>query len=171
MDQNPALQHWAAYRTPSVVDEIIQLQAYPKPLRQLLIKNLGHHKPTMLITNQMNRSPHQLIDQYVRRMVIENVISDAINFFHMDALSSAVPMRINVDVQLTVMASVLYRLLGARVGQGYEKAEARTLHRDLVRHTGKVMISSDKILVQVRARAKDSYLIAAKYPELQQKIP
>ena len=160
-----------AYRTPSVVDETAKLRAYPKPIRQLLVKNLGHDKPTVLITNQMKRSPRQLIDRYARRMVIENVISDAIDFFHMDALSSAVPMRINVDVQLTVMASVLYRLMGVRVGQGYEKAEARTLYRDLMRHTGKVTITQNEILVQLRARAKDSYLIAAGYPELHQKIP
>lgn len=160
-----------AYRTPSVVDETVKLRAYPEPLRQLLVKNLGHDKPTVLITNQMKRPPNQLIDRYARRMVIENLISDAIDFFHMDALSSAVPMRINVDVQLTVMASVLYRLLGARVGNGYEKAEARTLFRDLTRHAGKVTITQNEIIVQMRARAKDNYLIAAGYPELRQKIP
>ncbi|MCY4673935.1 MAG: hypothetical protein OXD43_09280, partial [Bacteroidetes bacterium] len=74
-------------------------------------------------------------------------------------------------VQLTVMASVLYRLMGVRVGQGYEKAEARTLYRDLMRHTGKVTITQNEILVQLRARAKDNYLVAAGYPELHQKIP
>ena len=160
-----------AYRTPSIVEETVKLRAYPKPLRQLLVKNLGHDKPTVLITNQMERPPSQLIDRYARRMVIENVISDAIDFFHMDALSSAVPMRINVDVQLTVMASVLYRLLGARVGKGYEKAEARTLFHDLARHAGKVTITHNEVIVQMRARAKDNYLIAAGYPDLKQNIP
>ena len=153
------------------MDEIVKLRAYAKPIRQLLVKNLGHDKPTILITNQMKRSPRQLIDRYAQRMVIENVISDAIDFFHMDALISAVSMRINVDVQLTVMASVLYRLMGGRVAQGYEKAEARTICRDLMRHTGKVTITQNKILVQLRAQAKDNYLIAAGYPELHQKIP
>ncbi len=160
-----------AYRSPSVVDETVELRNYPKPLRQLLVKNLGHDKPTILITNQMERPASKLIDRYARRMVIENVISDAIDFFHMDALSSAVPMRINVDIQLTVMASVLYRLLGVRVGHGYEKSEARTLYRDLVKHNGNVTITQDEILVQLRARAKTNYLIAAGYPELRQRIP
>ena len=45
---------------------------------------------------------------------------------------------------MTVMASVLYRLLGVRVGQGYEKAEARTLYRNLVRHSGKITITEKK---------------------------
>ncbi len=159
------------YRNPSVVDETAHLRDYPDPIRQLLVKNLGHDKPTVLITNQMERAPRELIDRYARRMVIENIISDAINFFHMDSLSSVVPMRINVDVQLTVMASVLYRLLGERVGKPYANAEAQTIFRHLVRHLGKVTITKDEIIVQLRARANDNYLIAAGYPELRQKIP
>ncbi len=160
-----------AYRTPRIADEIVKLRGYPHPLRQIIVKGLGHDKPTVLITNQMKRPPAQLVDRYARRMIIENVISDAIDFFHMDALSSAVPMRINVDVQLTVMASVLYRLIGARVGKGYEKAESRTIYRDLVRHSGKVTITEDEILVQLRARSKAHYMVSAGYPELRERIP
>jgi hypothetical protein len=37
----------------------------------------------------------------------------------MDALSSAVALRVTCDLQLTLMASSLYRLLGQRLGQGY----------------------------------------------------
>ncbi|MCY4172054.1 MAG: hypothetical protein OXF08_10740 [Bacteroidetes bacterium] len=71
----------------------------------------------------------------------------------MDALSSVVPMRINVDTQLTVMESVLYRLLGVRVGSEYECAEADTIFRDLVRLSGTITISEDNILVKLRLRA------------------
>jgi hypothetical protein len=53
-------------------------------------------------------------------MLIENNIEDAIDFFHMDALSSAVALKINCDLQLTLMASSLYRLPAVRVGNGYE---------------------------------------------------
>ena len=42
-------------------------------------------------------------------MLIENTIANAVNFIQMDALSAAVPLRINLDVQLTLMASPLYR--------------------------------------------------------------
>ncbi len=154
-----------------MVDEIAHLQDYPDPIRQLLVKNSGHDKPAVLITNQMERAPRELIDRCARRMVIENIIRDAINFFHMDSLSSVVPMRINVDVQLTVMVSVLYRLLGARIGKPCANAEAQTIFRHLVRHLGKVTITRDEIIVQLRVCANDNYLIAAGYPDLRQKIP
>ena len=49
----------------------------------------------------MEEKPATLVDRYARRMLVENTIEDAINFFHMDALSSAVLLRIDLNLQLT----------------------------------------------------------------------
>ena len=73
-------------------------------------------------------------------MIIENSIADGIDFFHMDALSSAVAMKVNCDLQLTLMASSLYRLLAGRIGRGYEHAESRHLFQDFVDATAEVTI-------------------------------
>ena len=80
-------------------------------------------------------------------------------------------MRINVDTQLTVMASVLYRLLGVRAGDGYAHAEAERIFRELVRLTGKVTITEDEIVVALRLRAKTGFLIKAGYQDFQERIP
>jgi hypothetical protein len=40
--------------------------------------------------------------------------ADGIDSFHMDALSSAVAMKVDCDLQLTLMASSLYRLFDER---------------------------------------------------------
>ena len=159
------------FRRPSIVEMQVNLRGYPAPIRQIVIQGLGHDQPTVLMTNQSDRSPVKLVDRYARRMVIENVISDAIDFFHMDALSSAVPLRINVDVQLTVMASVLYRLLGVRVGSGFEVAEARTIFNKLVRHTGTVTVTDDDIIVTLRTRANTPYLVNAGLTKEREPIP
>src|SRR5262249_26377993 len=109
-----------AYRTPRVLDRRITLKGYDGPLRQLIVAELGHEDPTLLLTNQLSRSPSHLIGRYAQRMLIENNIEDGIDFFHMDALSSAVALEVNCDLQLTLMASSLYRLLAGRVGNGYQ---------------------------------------------------
>ena len=75
-------------------------------------------------------------------MVIENSIADGIDFFHMDALSSAVAMKVDCDLQLTLMASSLYRLLGQRIGNGYETAKSRRLFRDPADATAQVTITA-----------------------------
>src|SRR5262249_13580471 len=120
------------YRTPSVWDQLITLRDYDGPIRQLAVTGLGHEEPTVLLSNQLARSATKLIERYARRMLIENHIEDGIDFFHMDALSSAVVLRVNCDLQLTLMASSLYRLLGQRLGQGYEVAKSRHLFRDFI---------------------------------------
>jgi hypothetical protein len=88
--------------------------------------------PTLLLTNYLRRAAPGLIEQYAKRMLIENSISDGVDFFHMDALSSAVALKINCDLQLTLMGSSLYRMLGSRIGGVYATAESRHIFRDFV---------------------------------------
>ena len=64
-------------------------------------------------------------------MLIENALSDAVRFFHMDALSSAVGLKVDFDMALLVIASGLYRLLARRM-RGYSDAQARHIFRDLI---------------------------------------
>ena len=159
------------YRTPRVLDRQIALKGYEGPIRQLTITDLGHEQPTLLLTNQLTRSARQLIDRYARRMLIENQIADGIDFFHMDALSSAVALKVNCDLQLTLMASSLYRLLAARIGHGYEIAESRRLFRDLINASATITIEEKAIVVRFQRRAHNPLLIAAGFDRTNVVIP
>jgi len=160
-----------AYRTPRILDRKITLPGYEGSIRQITILDLGHEEPTLLLTNQMQRSPGKLIGRYAQRMIIENNIADGIDFFHMDALSSAVAMKIDCDLQLTLMASSLYRLLGNKVGNGYEKAKSRTIFRDLAEAMALVTLNEDEIMVRFLKRAHNPLLIGAGFTETAVKIP
>jgi hypothetical protein len=167
-----ALQNVArAYRRPRVLDETIHLTGYEGPLRQLTVADLGHEEPTFLITNQLRRAASTLIERYAQRMVIENSIADGIDFFHMDALSSAVAMKITCDLQLTLMGSSLYRLLGAQVGRGYEVAKGRHIFRDFIDAVGVITLSDDAIQVQYQKRAHNPLLIAAGFGTTDVPVP
>jgi hypothetical protein len=159
------------YKTPRILDRRIHLADYEGPIRQLTITDLGHEEPTLLLTNQLTRSAAKLIGRYARRMLIENQIADSITFFHMDALSSAVALKINCDLQLTVMASSLYRLLGRRLGHGYETARSQHLFRDFVNATAAVQITKEDILVRFQKRAHNPLLLAAGFDKTDVRIP
>ena len=148
------------YKTPRILDQSISLPDYEKPIRQISIQDLGHEEPTLLLTNQLKRSPATLIGRYAQRMLIENSIAEAINFFHMDALSSTVPMKINCDLQLTLMASSLYRLLGSKIGNGYETARPDHIFRDFVDATAKVTLTKKQIIVRFHKRAHNPLALA-----------
>ena len=160
-----------AYRTPRVLDQKIHLDGYGGTIRQICITELGHEEPTLLLTNHLKISAAKLIGRYAQRMVIENGISDGIDFFHMDALSSAVAMKVDCDLLLTLMASSLYRLLGATIGNGYKSAESRHIFRDFVDATAKIAMTDREVVVQFQKRAHNPLLVAAGFDKTDIPIP
>jgi len=159
------------YKTPRILDRRIRLKDYDGPLRQLTITDLGHEEPTLLLTNQLTRSPAPLIGRYAQRMLIENHIEDGIDFFHLDALSSAVALKINCDLLLTLMASGLYRLLAGRISRGYETAKSRHLFRDFIDATAAVTVTATEIEVRFQRRAHNPLLLAAGFGQTDVAIP
>lgn len=159
------------YRTPRILDQQITLDDYEGPIRQIAVMDLGHEEPTLLLTNQMRRSVAKLIERYARRMLIENNIEDGVSFFHMDSLSSAVALKVNCDVQLTLMASSLYRHLAKRVGHGYESAKSAHLFRDFIDATATIDIGDRTITVQFQKRAHNPLLSAAGFGETNIRVP
>ena len=159
------------YKTPRIWEQRVCLPDYDVPIRQIVITELGHEEPTILLTNQLRRSPVKLIERYAQRMLIENQIEDGIDFFHMDSLSSAVALRVSCDLQLTLMASSLYRLLGDRIGSGYEVAKARHLFRDFIDATAVIRITDTEIVVRYQRRAHNPHLIGTGFAETDVVIP
>ena len=160
-----------AYRTPKILDGKIALAGYQGAIRQIAITDLGHEEPTLLLTNRLKASPAKLIGRYAQRMIIENNIQDGVDFFHMDALSSAVAMKVNCDVLLTVMASSLYRLLGTRLGAGYEIAKSKHIFRDFINATGHVALTEHEVSIHMQKRAHNPHLIAAGFHHTDVPIP
>jgi hypothetical protein len=158
------------YKTPRILDQRVTLRDCDKPMRQIIIDELGHEEPTFLITNQ-RRSPVPLITRYAQRMLIENNIQDGVDFFHMDALSSAVALKVNSDLQLTLMASSLYRLLAAQIANGYEHAKSRHLFQDFVDASAQITLTPDQIIVRFQKRAHNPLLLAAGFDKIDATIP
>ena len=149
------------FRTPRVLDEYVTLKGYDGLLRQLTVIDLGHEEPTVIVTNNLKVGQAALITRYAQRMLIENNISEAIQFFHMDALSSMVGLKVDFDLQLTLMASSLYRLMARRIGREYERAQPKTIFRNLLDLSAKVEIEAARVIVTMDKRAHNPYLVAS----------
>src|SRR6202171_5201080 len=145
------------YRTPRVFEQTVALAGCK--FRQLFIQDLGHEEPTILLANQQ-RTTKQLILRYAQRMLIENALSDAVRFFHMDALSSAVGLKVDFDMALLVIASGLYRLLARRM-RGYSDAQARHIFRDLIDTPADVSVSEREVHVHFPRGAPLPIIIAS----------
>ncbi|MDT2008600.1 hypothetical protein FXW78_38260 [Rhodococcus opacus] len=102
-------------RVRMIEDPAAKLSTYPGTLRQLAVAGLGHDEPTILITNQHSMPAKQVIETYSRRMNIEQRLAEAIRSFHLDSLTGAVPLNIDLDVVLTVLAHTLCAALRRRI--------------------------------------------------------
>jgi len=149
------------YKTPAVIDQRVELNGYKGQVRQLFIKDLGHERPTVLLTNDLRSSHKAIITRYARRMLIENGLADGVDFFHLDSVSSAVALNVDFDVLLTVIASGIYRMLARRL-HGYQHARARQVFRRFLDTTARVVVSKKEVLVRLPRRAHNPILIDAK---------
>jgi len=150
------------YRTPKVLDERVQLRGYPGKLRQVTVIDLGHEEPTIILTNNEKIGCPALVTRYAQRMLIENGIAEAVQFFHLDALSSMVGLKVDFDLQITLMASSLYRLLAEKIGTGYSHAQAKKLFRNLLDVSATVTIEADRVVVALDKRAHNPYLVKSR---------
>lgn len=146
------------YKTPRVYEQTVTIEGCQ--LRQLYILDLGHDEPTILLTNARGDSHVKLITRYAQRMLIENALSDAVRFFHMDALSAAVGLKVDFDMALMVIASGLYRLLAKRM-RGYSDAQARQIFRNLIAMPADVTVDQREVLVQFHRRAHLPIVLAS----------
>ena len=151
------------YRTPEVVDEIVRLSDYPNPIRQLIVRGLGREAPTVIITNHTTATPKFLIERYARRMTIEQRLAEAIRAFHLDSLSSSVPLNVDLDVVLSVLASAICAAVRRRL-PGYHTATPDTLQRRFLQTGGVIHTTNDTITVRLDRRAYSPVLRGAELP-------
>jgi hypothetical protein len=156
------------YRNPRFYEQ--KAQPLQRTYRQFFITDLGHDEPTILLTNDARATVKNLITRYAKRMLIENALSDAVRFFHIDALSSSVGFKVDFDMALLVLASGLYRLMARRM-RGYDDAQARQIFRDLIDMPADVAITNDEIRVRFHRRAHLPIVLASGLFDKPVKVP
>jgi transposase len=158
------------YRRPRLHEDMIKLTDISGKVRQIAIKNTGRDEPTLLITNDLTTAGKTLFARYAERMMAENELDAYIGGFHLDALTSGVPLNVDLDATLTVIAGNLYRLLALKLSR-YEKATPGTLWRDFLDATGTLHVTKDGVTCALNLRSHHPALIDAGFADLQTPIP
>ncbi|MGB8380825.1 MAG: hypothetical protein WCG47_06160 [Dermatophilaceae bacterium] len=154
-----------ATRTVRVIDNpAVRLSTYPATLRQLAVAGLGHDEPTLLITNRDQLPAKQIIETYSRRMNIEQRLAEAIRSFHLDALAGAVPLNVDLDVVLSVLAHTVCAALRRRL-PGYATATPDTLQRRFLSTSGHILTRREETIVRLDRRTYSPVLRHADLPD------
>jgi hypothetical protein len=148
------------YRHVHYTESGVGLRRVSRPLRQLAVRGLGHDEPTLFLTNDSAAPPVALVQRYAQRMLIENGIAENVDFFHLDALSSAIALQVDFVVMLTLLANALYRKLAQRL-TGFESAQPKQIFRRFLNAPARVTVSETEVRVRIRRLAHHPILLAS----------
>jgi len=142
-----------------------KLSKYPGTLRQIAVAGLGHDEPTILITNDLISPAKKIIERYARRMNIEQRLAESIRSFGLDALAGAVPLNVDLDVVLTVLAHTVCTAMRRRL-PGYATSTPDILQRRFLQTSGEILNHGNKIIVRLDRRAYSPVLRQAQLPTI-----
>jgi transposase len=145
------------YPKPLVHESMVEMKNYSGQLRQVIIRGNGREKPTFLISNDLETPVEILVGNYSRRWRVENVISEAVNFFNLNRLSSPILIKVHFDVVMTMIADTLYGMLAKKL-RGFEDCDAPKIYRNFIRGKGKITVDDNKITVTYPKRAHNPIL-------------
>lgn len=159
-------------RTLRVYDEMVFLKGYDKEIRQITITGNGKIKPAIIITNDTDLQVEQIIRKYARRWMVEKTISEQIDFFHLNLVSSSMVIKVDFDLTMSILAYNLYRLFAHELGR-YKNQTAQTLYDKFVLNGADIEIGEKAIKVQLRKKRQLPLILETmqrfnkqKYPQL-----
>ena len=113
----------------------------------------------------------QLIERYAQRWGIENQLAEQIRAFHLDSLCSQVPLAVDFDVALTVLADIIYRRFARGLHTAYHNQTPDTIRDYLINGIGELHFTPDNIEVRLRRRTHTPALLDAGYQAKKTEIP
>jgi len=150
---------------PLVYESIITLRNYKGTLRQVVVRGNGHEKPAFLISNDFEMPLELMVGNYARRWRVENGIAEAVKFFHLNALSSPILVKVHFDVLMTMIADTLYSML-ARKLRGFEECDAHKIYRHFIKGKGTIIVENGVVNVIYPRRAHNPILRAVPWDNL-----
>lgn len=139
------------HRTLRVYDEIVFLPGYDQDVRQISITGNGKIKPAVIITNDTDLTTEQIVRKYARRWLVEKKISEQIDFFHLNLVSSSMVIKVDFDLTMSILAHNLYRLFALELGR-YEHLTAQTLYDKFVLNGADIEIGDKTCTIKLKKK-------------------
>jgi hypothetical protein len=157
------LERRGPYAKPQIHEQDVTVRGCSVPLRQIAVRGLGHEHPTLILTNDRDSPPKKIVARYAKRMRIEQRLAESIRSFHLDALSSAVALNVDLDTTLTVWAAAAYDHLRRRL-PGYQHATPDTIWRRFISTSGQITIGPNDITCRLKSRTYSPVMRSADLP-------
>ncbi|MDP8267298.1 MAG: transposase [Candidatus Tenebribacter davisii] len=120
-------------------------------VRQVSITGHGKIKPALIITNDFEIPTNELVRKYSKRWIVEKGISEQIEFFHLNNVSSSMVIKVDFDLTMSILAHNLYRIMALNL-EGYEHQCSRSTFEKFLRNSGTVEILKDEIVISLKKK-------------------
>ncbi len=82
---------------------------------------------------------------------MEKVISEQIEFFHLNRVSSSMVIKVDFDLTMSIMAHNIYRLFALDL-EGYSHLTSQSLYEKFISNPADVGITKKKIIVKLKKK-------------------
>ena len=117
----------------------------------MAITGHGKLKPALIITNDFDINKEALVRKYTRRWLVEKGISEQVEFFHLNRVSSSMVIKVDFDLAMTIFAHNIYRLFALDFDR-YAHQSDEKIYEKFVAIQGKVSINGKEIIVDMKKR-------------------
>jgi len=138
-------------RTIMVYEQTLYLKGYGKNIRQINITANGKIKPAIIITNDFEKSTNEIVRKYAKRWLVEKVISEQIEFFHLNRVSSSMVIKVDFDLTMSILAHNIYRLFAIDL-EGYAHMTSQSIYEKFISNPAEVEIKQKKIIVKLKKK-------------------
>ena len=138
-------------RSLKVFDEEIYMKGYGDTIRQISITGHGKIKPAIIITNDFEEKVEKLVRKYTKRWIVEKAISEQIDFFHLNLVSSSMVIKVDFDLTMSILTHNIFRLFAQDL-ERYSHVSDQTLFDKFILNTADVEIEENKIKVFLKKK-------------------
>ena len=135
----------------TVLDEEIYLKGYGDTIRQISITGHGKIKPAIIITNDFDLKVEKIVRKYTKRWIVEKAISEQIDFFHLNLVSSSMVIKVDFDLTMSILTHNIFRLFGLDL-ERYSHISDQSLFDKFILNSADVEIENEKIKVFLKKK-------------------
>ena len=139
------------HRTLRVYDEQVFLKGYDQNIRQISITGNGKIKPAVIIRNDFDLTIEKAIRKYARRWIVEKSISEQVDFFHLNMVSSSMVIKVDFDLTMSILAHNLYRLFALEL-ERYSNLSIQSIYDKFVLNGADIIIRGNTITIQLKKK-------------------
>jgi len=168
-----AESNWTKYRveragnkkaTIKVFEEVVFLKTYNRKIRQINIKGHGKIKPATIILNDFDIKIEDLVRKYARRWIVEKEISEQIEFFHLNNVSSSMVIKVDFDLTMSILTHNIFKLF-ANSTKRYKHLADNSIYEKFLKNSAEIKIDNE-ITIKLKKK-KNLPLLLEKNKELE----